>query len=131
MVDYANCPCTGGNLERFLRPCVLAVLARHPEGLHGYVLQQHLQEIALFGSDLPDATGTYRLLKALESEGYLSAAWEVEESRPAKRIYKLTQAGFGCLRLWHKTLQTYRKNLGATMEFIEASIDQAKPLAMR
>ena len=118
----ADCSCTGSNLDRFVRPCVMAVLAGHPGGLHGYVVAQHLQDIAIFGDNPPDMTGLYRVLKALESEGYLSSTWDIEGSGPARHIYALTESGRDCLCQWATTLRAYTTNLQKTVTFIDQSV---------
>ena len=56
-----------------------------------------------YGFDVMDATGlpdgtVYPILRRLENRGVLAAAWEDEalaraEQRPARRYYRLTEAG--------------------------------------
>ena len=121
-MSFDACPCSGYTLDRFVRPSVMAVLARNPEGLHGYAITQQLGEIAIFGAMPPDATGLYRALKNMEIEGYLQSTWDVEGSGPARRIYTLTESGWECLRQWQGTLKSYALNLERTLEFIENSL---------
>lgn len=115
----AECSCTGNSLDRFVRPCVMAVLAGHRGGLHGYVVAQHLQDVALFGDSPPDMTGLYRVLKSMEAEGYLESTWDVEGRGPARHVYALTNAGRDCLCQWAETLKVYIKNLQETVRFID------------
>jgi DNA-binding PadR family transcriptional regulator len=121
-MNYQGCSCSGGTLDRFVRPIVMAVLARNPEGLHGYLIASHLVSLEVFGGCPPDTTGLYRVLKAMETEGYLKSNWDVEGSGPARRNYVLTEDGLQCLRQWASTLQNYGRNLALTLEFIEDSI---------
>jgi len=116
------CPCSGNTLDRFLRPTVMAVLARTPSGLHGYVIAQQLRGVAIFCDNPPDNTGLYRVLKAMETEGYLRSDWDTEGSGPAKHIYALTDDGWDCLRRWKDTLESYSCNLQQTVAFVEQSL---------
>jgi DNA-binding PadR family transcriptional regulator len=121
-MSFEACACSGGTLDRFVRPSVMAVLARHPEGLHGYLIAQQLREVAIFADCSPDTTGLYRVLKTMETEGFLTSDWDVEGSGPARRVYALTEAGWSCLRHWVSTLERYTQNLHLTLEYIEQSL---------
>ncbi len=121
-MKQSQCPCSGDTLDRFLRPTVMAVLARAPGGLHGYLISQHLRGTAIFSDSPPDATGLYRALKAMEKEGYLTSEWDVEGGGPAKRVYALTRDGRDCLRRWVDTLESYSKTLQRTVKFVKQSI---------
>jgi DNA-binding PadR family transcriptional regulator len=121
-MSYADCPCSGGTLDRFLRPTVMAVLARHPAGLHGYVIAQHLEKIDSFRDSPPDSAGLYRTLRAMEAEGYLCSDWETEGTGPARRVFSLTREGRECLRVWSATLELYARNLKQTIRFIQDSL---------
>ena len=123
-MNFNDCACSGSTLDRFVRPTVMAVLARNPEGLHGYLLAQQLREVAFFANCSPDTTGLYRVLKAMEMEGYLTSDWDVEGSGPARRVYALTETGRDCLRQWAGTLERYAHNLGQTLEYIERSLNK-------
>ena len=74
MVELTDCPCSGVNLPRFVQPVILAMLAEGP--LHGYLVAQQLAETPLFRKQPPDATGVYRVLKAMEQNGVLRSDWE-------------------------------------------------------
>jgi DNA-binding PadR family transcriptional regulator len=102
----------------------MAVLARAPEGLHGYMISQGLQELAAFAENPPDSAGLYRVLKMMEAEGMLTSEWNTEGSGPAKRVYRINQAGWDCLNRWAVTLEAYSENLRNTVEFIRKSFPQ-------
>ena len=123
-MSFQNCACSGSTLDRFVRPSVMAVLARNPSGLHGYLLAQQLRDVAIFADCSPDTTGLYRALKAMETEGYLTSGWDVEGAGPARRVYTLTDAGWSCLRHWASTLERYSENLRQTLGYIERSLDR-------
>jgi DNA-binding PadR family transcriptional regulator len=100
----------------------MAVLARTPGGLHGYLISQRLRDVAIFSDSPPDTAGLYRLLKAMEKGGHLKSEWDVEGSGPHKRVYVLTDSGYDCLRRWVNTLESYSKTLQRTVKFIKQSM---------
>lgn len=108
-MDYRQCPCSGKTLARLVQPAVMAALAEQP--LHGYLVVQRLAAMRMFVGQKPDPTGVYRLLKAMEQEGYVESAWELAESGPAKRRFALTKAGRTCLGRWAQTLEEYATSI--------------------
>ncbi|HOD49913.1 MAG TPA: PadR family transcriptional regulator [Candidatus Hydrogenedentes bacterium] len=120
-MKQSHCPCSGATLDHFLRPAVMAVLARAPAGLHAYVISQHLRDAAIISDSPPDAMGLDRVLKAMEKEGYFRSDWDTEGSSPAKRVYALTEEGWNCLQRWKNTLDAHSRNLEQTVTFIERS----------
>ncbi len=78
--------------------------------LHGYEIMKELRENFAVVSD----PGTvYRALRQLEREGYITSWWDPKEQGPARRIYTLTDAGSGALKMWSTALEQYRANLDA------------------
>ncbi len=80
----------------------------------------------MFTDSPPDATGLYRLLKAMQEEGYLRSEWDVEGSGPARHVYALTDSGRQCLRRWADTLESYSRTLQETVVFIRQSVPPKK-----
>ena len=111
-----DCPCVGGNLDKFIQPAVLAVLSEGP--LHGYRILQHLGAIPMFESCPPDTAGVYRVLKAMQGRGLVTSAWDVSASGPAKRRFDLTAAGRQCLGLWAQTLADYHRRIGRMIRLL-------------
>jgi DNA-binding PadR family transcriptional regulator len=109
----AECPCTGKTLERLVRPAVLMMLAREP--MHGFKIVQQLAGMPMFDGQKPNAAGVYRALKIMMGEGLVTAAWELSESGPAKRLYTLTERGEHCLASWILTLHNYRQSIDALL----------------
>ena len=122
MLKDDTCPCDGTTLDRMLRPMVLAVLARTPGGLHGYVIARQVAATPLFAGIKPDSTGLYRLLSAMEAEGCLASGWDTEGTGPARRIYRLTPEGFACLGRWKETLEKYLDSIRSAAVFVEESL---------
>ena len=114
-----GCSCAGDTLDRLLRPAIMAVLAGASEGLHGYLISHRLKDVPMFRDSQPDATGLYRTLRAMESEGHLKSAWEVDGPGPARHVYLLTAEGYECLRRWADTLESYAKTVQRTVRYIE------------
>jgi DNA-binding PadR family transcriptional regulator len=123
-MDFGDCPCSGKTLARLLQPAAMMMLAQEP--LHGYRLVQRLGELVMFRAQPPDPTGVYRLLKAMEAEGYVTSAWELADSGPAKRRFALTRAGRACLARWTQTLEEYQ---AAVADLLAAT--QCRPRSAR
>ena len=89
-------------VERFVEPAVLLLLR---EGsLHGYDLLDRLVELTgeKRGADLGNL---YRVLRALEEDGFVRSAWHAELPGPAKRVYELTDDGLALLGTWAEALR--------------------------
>lgn len=72
---------------------------------YGYQLAQRLKECGLPAFD----QGTvYRTLRQLEKGGMVSSFWDTSESGPARRMYRLTQAGELFLTGWLDALDRYQ-----------------------
>jgi DNA-binding PadR family transcriptional regulator len=107
--DVMHCHCAGGTLDKLIQPAILIVLSGQP--LHGYGLVERLSEMPILAGHKPDASGVYRLLKAMESKGLVASSWDRSRSGPAKRTYEMTKAGGSCLRTWITTLEEYRDGI--------------------
>ena len=90
-----------GALPRnFLRPCVLLLLREQPA--HGYDLIERLRAL---GFTRDDPGRLYRVLRALEQEGYVRSAWEGSTTGPDRRVYELTRPGMEALHGQAKSLK--------------------------
>jgi len=96
-----------------LLSAVLALLAQSES--HGYVLVQRLGELGLFADAPPDTSGVYKVLKSMEGEGLVTAAWEMGDSGPAKRQCTITTDGRTCLARWAQALKEYRRQIGGPL----------------
>lgn len=120
-MNIDECACSGKSLARLLRPAVLALLAR--DEAHGYVLLQRLGYLALFADAPPDTSGVYKVLKSMEDEGLVTAAWEMGDSGPAKRKYTITDDGRTCLTRWARTLEDYRRQIDGLLALVRSPSD--------
>ena len=109
MLDLAECPCTGGTLDRLIQPAILLVLGEGPA--HGYRVAERIGEMPSFAGQKPDVSGIYRFLKSMEKKELVVGSWDLSESGPAKKCYEITPAGRRCLQEWIKTLEDHRKQI--------------------
>jgi len=111
MSDLDRCSCAGINLDKLVQPAILTLLAE--QDLHGYGLIQRIMTFPLFRGEKPDPTGVYRFLKAMERRSLVAAQWDIMESGPPKKTYKITAEGKACLAQWISTLADYREAIDA------------------
>lgn len=109
-IKEKKCACKGGNLDRFIQPIILLILAEEAET--GYAVFKKMSGFSMFRESRPDATGVYRYLRIMEQRGLL----EQFESREAKNKYKMkyciTKAGRECLSNWKVTITAYAEAIG-------------------
>lgn len=99
-----------GDPKNFLQPCLLLLLGERPD--HGYDLATRLRALHVAEGD----PGTvYRALRQLERQGLIESSWDLSDSGPARRTYRLTAAGCveldrhaALLELTHQTLHEFR-----------------------
>jgi PadR family transcriptional regulator len=96
-------------VERFHEAALLLLLRERPR--HGYELIELLPELA--GGDRIDVGNLYRFLRALESEGIVESEWHGDLPGPAKRTYRLTEAGVALLGQWADALRRSREEISA------------------
>jgi poly-beta-hydroxybutyrate-responsive repressor len=91
----------GGGIRRFLEPVLLLLL--HQGANHGYELVSALTPFGL-GDVAPGPV--YRTLRELEAAGLVKSEWDTESSGgPARRVYRLTEAGHRYLTEWVENLR--------------------------
>ena len=66
----------------------LCILAKGP--VHGYGLAVALRDV--LGATTPEGT-LYPLLNKFEADGLAVADWEIQPSGPARKVYRLSEAG--------------------------------------
>jgi len=112
-LGWDECPCSGATLARLLQPAIMTLLAAGP--LHGYRIVQRLAKTPLVGAGRPDPTGVYRMLRLMEQRGLVGFAWDLSDTGPARRRYRLTPDGRRCLVRWVRTLTVYRRAVGGLL----------------
>ena len=84
-------------VERFIEPALLLLLGERER--HGYELVEELSDVTGDPRRV-DMGNLYRLLRGLEREGIVESEWTEGEDGPAKRVYRLTEAGRTLLDTW-------------------------------
>ena len=101
-------PGEGGLPRTYLRACLLLLVGESPA--HGYELLDHL---SVLGVARTDPGGVYRALRSLEQEGLVASWWEHSGTGPARRRYRLTEAG-------GEHLEALARDLGRSHCFLSA-----------
>lgn len=100
-----KCACYGANLDRFVQPVILAILAK--ESGTGYAVVKRMAEYRTFINAGPDPTGVYRYLKIMKTRGFIVQTAEGLDDAGATPLYAITESGRDCLQNWVKTLNDY------------------------
>jgi len=93
--------------------------------MHGYELYQNLTSSPLGKVWYLGMSQMYKLLKELEALGYVEGRREVQENRPAKKIYHITPSGREAFLQWLETPITNPRLI--RVEFL-AKLFLAQPL---
>jgi len=125
MNEFDQCPCTGINLDKFVQPMILLSLAE--QDLHGYGLVQKIMDSPMFKGEKPDPTGVYRFLKSMEERRFLVSSWDLKESGPPKKIYRITEEGISCLKTWICTMRDYARSIEAFVEGADRILSANQP----
>jgi DNA-binding PadR family transcriptional regulator len=76
-------------VARMLEPALLLLLHHGPA--HGYTLMERLEEFGLEGLN---PSVVYRVLRDMESRGWVSSTWDEETTQgPPRRVYNLAALG--------------------------------------
>lgn len=105
LLDKDKCSCCGVNLDRFVQPVILSILAAEP--CTGYAVVMRMTRYVTFAGSKPDPTGIYRYLKLMKERGLVVHTREGSEDSDATPVYRITPTGRACLANWVKTLQDY------------------------
>ena len=115
-------PMIGKKLPKnFMTPWVLLVLKQW--NLHGYLIMQHLSQM---GFPAVDHATLYKELRRLESDGYVESEWQTDGSGPAKRVYKITEAGEELLLGWTDVVSGYQRMINGFFDMY-AEVFGTKP----
>ena len=99
-------PFPGWPPRDILPPFVL--LAVSLQRAHGYVIEDYLRALGLFGITM---STLYRTLRQMEKDGFLESTWEPGPTGPARRVYTITDAGHVWLDSSATMLNTYRETI--------------------
>ena len=99
-------PLPGWPPRDVLAPFVL--LAVSLQRAHGYVIEDYLRALGLFGITM---STLYRTLRQMEKDGFVESTWEPGPTGPARRVYTITDAGHVWLESSAAMLNTYRETI--------------------
>lgn len=123
LIDCENrCSCKGYNLDKFLQPNILILLAQ--ENLHGYSIIQKLEEERNAFGEKFDSTGVYRTLQTMEKNLLVESSWEVEGTGAARKTYQITAEGRACLANWVDTLSWYQSTISELISDIKETLNK-------
>lgn len=111
-----------GGRGAFVEPALLAALVRS-EG-HGYDLAHAVEEMT-GGEVVPDIGGLYRILRRLESDGFVVSRWEEGDSGPQRRSYSITEDGRLLLEHWIGHLEERRHALDVLIDVARSASSPA------
>ena len=115
----------GNGRRRWLEPFVLLLVS---EGVtHGYGILAGLESMGVSGPEL-DVGQIYRVLRNLETEGSVISAWATDGSGPARREYRLTDAGWSALEEWAAVMDERQR---LAVEFLGRYAEAAEREASR
>jgi poly-beta-hydroxybutyrate-responsive repressor len=109
------CSCSLGRLSRLIEPGILLALKQQCCS-HGYEIAECVAGLGLTDSEV-EPGAVYRILRDLEEQGCVISTWDTSGSGPARRHYKLTEAGEELLEMWVQVLSRRRDALN---EFLAA-----------
>ena len=112
-------------IERSIQAELLLLLGQRPS--HGYELIQRLNEAELQSGEA-DAATVYRNLRRMDKDGLINSHWEVGESGPGRRLYKLTPQGEESLKVWARYIAQQKAKLE---NFLQAYLRFEKSLPER
>ena len=101
---------SGGLPKNFLQPCLLLLVLEQPG--YGYDLVARLKPLGIHD----DAASVYRALRLLEHDGAVTSSWRTSEAGPARRVYRLTEAGGTMLRDWVSALEDTSMSLARWLD---------------
>ncbi|MBB6050212.1 PadR family transcriptional regulator [Armatimonas rosea] len=89
---------------------ILATLSGGPQ--HGYEITRRVN--GLDGMKIQDGQ-LYPILHRLESEGMITAEWVPQEGKPARKVYRLTEAGGKKLEEKRTDWETFASSVSALL----------------
>ena len=114
----------GRHVRGFIQPRLLLLLAR--KATHGYELMDALRS-AQGDESLADPGMLYRTLRQFEEDELVTSSWDTEGHGPARRVYKLTEAGREYLEWWVADIRETRARLEQFLAEYESFVATSSP----
>ncbi|NMC08225.1 MAG: PadR family transcriptional regulator [Candidatus Lokiarchaeota archaeon] len=112
--DNSSCHSAGIGVIQAL---ILRIIDEHPE--HGYTLMQKARDLTN-GAYLPESGTIYTILRRLEKKGLVTSIWERTDTRPAKRVYSISDRGKKMLEQVVRMMKQNRKIMDALITYIDS-----------
>jgi poly-beta-hydroxybutyrate-responsive repressor len=94
----------------------------HRGEAHGYTLVNGLAEFG-FDPEQLDSSIVYRALRQMEDDHLLLSEWDEDSQGPARRVYRISEAGEAFLTDWIDDLRTTRDEIEALIQAYEKVSD--------
>lgn len=105
-----------------LEGLILKLLSKEP--MHGYEIftriEEYFFEIPSFRGLVMRGVG-YRILRMMEEAGLITSEWDVSVG-PARRVYKITDAGIKALDIFIKNLETLKNTMEEFVNFLKKEV---------
>ena len=119
----SGCRC-GRQVRGYIQPRLLLLLAK--KATHGYELMDSLRSVE-GDENLADPGMLYRTLRQFEEDGLVISTWDTQARGPARRVYRLTDAGREHLELWSADIRKTREQLDRFVAEYESLIAIQSP----
>ncbi len=114
----------GGTRQGEIRPWLLLLLRICPA--HGYDLRTRLKALGIGA----DGATVYRVLAALERDGFVTADWQESGTGPARHVYSITAGGRGELDRGAREMTQRRRQLSRFIkQYRAATVPASEPEA--
>jgi len=117
----------GGFRRAVLEVAILASLA--DSDLHGYELVERIAALA-GGLVCVDSGTMYRMLRAMEQEGFVTSSWQTAESGPSRRVYTITTHGLDVLAAMAAALSARAASLEGLAATARAAVTSSRRTAV-
>lgn len=120
----SRCDCPGAKMSRYFQPFGLLLLMEKPS--HGYDLLNDLGRLC--PEEDIDPASLYKNLRKMEEDGLVTSEWDTGNHGPAKRIYKITEAGHEVLQGWGLSIKRNKETLEWFLDKYEELSTNAWPI---
>jgi DNA-binding PadR family transcriptional regulator len=97
--NFKECKGIGFKSSNVLLVSILFSLLTKPS--YGYSLLEEIKDTGIETGEIPYGI-LYRTLRSMEMDGLVKSEWQIEETGPSKRVYKITEEGKEYLIDWAK-----------------------------
>jgi PadR family transcriptional regulator, regulatory protein PadR len=114
----------GGGGGALVEPAALAALLGG--GAHGYDVRREISELT-GGALEVDAGGLYRVLRRLETDGFVVSRWEEGDSGPQRRDYEITAEGRELAEDWLAHLRERERVSKLLADVLSSALEARQP----